>query len=236
VWGSTRLIAKTPKDNPRFIMEEHTARQIAHQLARPTGEGGVVITTAMNATNAFITTRALDWLAPARGERLLEIGPGNGRLTLGAVQTLGPEGSYLGFEYAQDTAALVQGTLGKEAAHVQVLSGDFLSHPPASPGDALLAVNVVYFFDDLTRFTACCFEWLRPGGRLVIGQRSVSALEKFPPAEYGFHVRPLDRLLHSLHAAGFAAIEARYFGEGITTLGDLTLEVDSIVVRAERPH
>jgi SAM-dependent methyltransferase len=194
-----------------------------------------MMTTAMNATNAFITTRALDWLAPVRGERLLEIGPGNGRLTLGSVQTLGPEGSYLGFEYAQDTAALVQSTLGNEAAHVQVLSGDFLSHPPASPGDALLAVNVVYFFDDLARFTARCFEWLRPRGRIVIGLRSAPALEKAPFVEHGFHVRSLDQLLRSLHVAGFTAIEARYFDEGTTTLGELTLEVDSMVVRAERP-
>jgi arsenite methyltransferase len=216
-------------------MEERIARQVASQLARPCGDEGVKITTAMNATNAYITSRALDWLAPAPGERLLEIGPGNGRLSLSAVQTLGAEGSYLGFEYAQDTAALAQHTLGNEAAHVQLLSGDFLSHTQASPGDALLAVNVVYFFDDLALFTARCFEWLRPGGRVVIALRSAPALEKLPFVEHGFRLRPLDQLLRALHAAGFASIEARYFDEGTTTLGDLIIEVDSIVVRARRP-
>jgi SAM-dependent methyltransferase len=216
-------------------MESSKARQIATQLARPSGEEGVKITTAMNATNAFITSRALDWLAPARGEHLLEIGPGNGRLSLTAVQALGKKGSYLGFEYSPDTAALAQHTLGNEAARVQIISGDFLSHPPSSPGDALLAVNVVYFFDDLARLTARCFEWLRPGGRLVFGLRSVATLEKLPFVEHGFRVRPLDYLLRALHVAGFTSIEARYFDEGTTPLADLVIDVDSIVVRAHRP-
>jgi hypothetical protein len=55
-----------------------------------------------------------------------------------------------------------------------------------------------------------------------------------PFVDRGFHLRPLDDLLRALHRTGFTSIEARYFDEGTTTIGDLTVEVDSIVVRATR--
>jgi SAM-dependent methyltransferase len=217
-------------------MDPEVAKAVAQQLARPSGEGGVQMTTAMNTTNAFITARSLESLAVSAGERLVEVGPGNGKLSREAVRTLGADGRYLGFEYEEDIAALARATLGETGVPVDVRSGDFLSHPPEGPGaDALLAVNVLYFFDDLPAFTARCRDWLRPGGRAVIGLRSLDAMADLPFIEHGqFHLRPLDALLRALHSSGFEGIEARYFDEGTTELGDLTVSVDSIVVRARR--
>ncbi len=69
-------------------MDEASAREIASQLARPSGEGGLKMTTVMNTTNAFITARAFEVLEAAPGECLLEIGPGNGCDDLDAFATL----------------------------------------------------------------------------------------------------------------------------------------------------
>jgi cyclopropane fatty-acyl-phospholipid synthase-like methyltransferase len=217
-------------------MDEELARQVAEQLARPSGEGGVQITTAMNDTNAFITARALESLGVGAGERMLEVGPGNGRLSLETVRGLGDKGAYLGFEYEADIARIAQETLSETSATVEVRPGDFMGHAPEAPGyDALLAVNVVYFMDDLAAFATRCREWLSPGGRAVIGQRSMPAMADLPFIEHGFHLRPLDELLRALHRAGLEDVEARFFDEGSTSLGELTVEVDSIIVRAKRP-
>jgi SAM-dependent methyltransferase len=217
-------------------MDPEVAKNVAQQLARPSGDGGVQITTAMNTTNAFITARSLEALDVSAGERMVEIGPGNGELSVDAVRTLGEGGSYLGFEYEEDIAALARAALGAVSDSSEVRAGDFMSHAPGEPGaDALLAVNVLYFFADLDAFTARCRDWLRPGGRAVLGVRSVPAMAGLPFIEHGeFHLRPLDELLRSLSRAGFGAVEARYFDEGTTELGDLTVAVDSIVVRARR--
>lgn len=216
-------------------MDEAAAQETAAQLARPTGEGGLKMTTAMNTTNAFITARALEALDVAPGERMIEIGPGNGRLSAETVASLGEAGSYLGFEYNEDIAATTRETFAGCDAPVEVRSGDFMSHTP-EPGsfDALLAVNVVYFFEDLGALAQRCHEWLRPGGRAVIGLRSMPAMSGLPFIEHGFRLRPLDELLRALHAASFDSIQASFFDEGTTSLGELTVAVDSIVVSATR--
>lgn len=216
-------------------MDKEAARQIASQLARPTGEGGLKITTAMNTLNAFITSRALEALAPTRGEHVLEIGPGNGLLSRSTVMELGDGGRYLGFEYNEDIAAVARETFSDADASVEVRSGDFMAHAPEPERfDALFAVNVIYFFDDLAGFFARCREWLRPGGRLTVGVRSMEALRGLPFIEHGFHLRSLDELLCTLYRAGFGPVQARYFDEGTTTLGDLEVLVDSIIVSATR--
>jgi cyclopropane fatty-acyl-phospholipid synthase-like methyltransferase len=186
----------------------------------------------MNETNAFITARALESLAIEPGEHLLEIGPGNGRLSADAVRSLGPDGRYLAFEYEDDIAEVARRALSETGVELDVRSGDFMGHPPSDAADALLAVNVLYFFPDLGDFLARCRAWMKPGGRAVFGIRSMPAMANLPFIEHGFHLRPLDELLRGLHAAGFESVEARYFDEGTTLLGDLTVEVDSVIVRA----
>lgn len=215
-------------------MEEELARQTARRLARPSGEDGLKMTTAMNDTNAFMTARAWESLALRRGERILEVGPGNGRLSVDAVRSLGSDGRYLAFEYEEDIATVARDTLSETGADVEVRSGDFLSHAPSSEVDALLAVNVVYFFADLAAFVARCHAWLCPGGRVVIGLRSLPAMARLPFVEHGFHLRPLDELFRDLRASGFEGVEARFFDEGTRTLGELTVDVDSIIVRARK--
>jgi arsenite methyltransferase len=216
-------------------MDEEAVRETARQLARPTGEGGLKITTAMNESNAFITARALEVLSLEVGEALVEIGPGNAGLSREAVAGLGGEGTYLGFEYNEDIAAVARETLVECETPVEVRSGDFMDHAPeAATFDALMAVNVVYFFEDLDAFVGRCCEWLRPGGRAAIGLRSLQAMTALPISKHGFHLRSLDELLRALHRAGFNSVQARYFNEGTTNLGDLTISVDSIIVSATR--
>jgi 2-polyprenyl-3-methyl-5-hydroxy-6-metoxy-1,4-benzoquinol methylase len=215
-------------------MHDASAREMASQLARPSGEGGLKMVIAMNTTNAFITARALEVLDAAPGERLLEVGPGNGGLSAATVASLGETGGYLGFEYNEDIAAVARESLAGCDVAVEVRSGDFMRHDPKQEFDALLAVNVVYFFDDLDAFARRCHEWLRRDGRAVIGLRSMPAMAGLPFVGHGFNIRPLDELLRALHAAKFGSVQARFFDEGTTSLGDLTIAVDSIIVSATR--
>ncbi len=59
-------------------MDVQQLKEIASQLACPSGEGAVSIVENMNNTNAFMTERSIEMLAPKSDERIVEIGPGNG--------------------------------------------------------------------------------------------------------------------------------------------------------------
>src|SRR5690606_18538401 len=54
-------------------------RAVAAQLAKPEGEAGVLTAAHMNISNADMTRYAIDVLDCRAGDRVLEIGPGNGR-------------------------------------------------------------------------------------------------------------------------------------------------------------
>lgn len=216
-------------------MEKVIVQRIAEQLAHLSGEEGVQIAHSMNETNAFITARAAEVLALRPGEHLLEIGPGNGRLSLDLVRQLGPDGRYLGVEHEQGMAELASANLSGGGAQIEMRSGDFLTHKPAEV-DAVLAVNVVYFFEDIERFFRLCYEWLRPGGRLVLGVRSVPAMVRLPFVAHGFQMRSVDEQFRALSSVGFEAIDARYYQDGtVAVFDDLRIELDSIVLRAIRP-
>jgi protein-L-isoaspartate O-methyltransferase len=219
-----------------MAMDETLKKQIASQLARPSGEGGVQITTSMNTTNAFISARALEALDAQPGEQIFEIGPGNGRLSFEMVKTLGPDGNYLAVEYEADIAAIAAETFADLPCPSEVRSGDIMGHAPESQSrDGILAVNVLYFIEDLPAFAEKMHAWLKPGGRIVLGFRSQPAMDALPFVEHGFVSRSLDVVLRTLSRAGFESIRTAYFDEGKTTLGDLVVEVDSVVLSARRP-
>ena len=216
-------------------MDPEAARETAAQLARPSGEAGLRITESMNRINASLTDYALRSLDLAGGDALLEVGPGNGRLSLGAVSSLGGDGMYLAFEYNEDIASVARSTFADASADVEVLSGDFMGHVPGGRRfDALMANNVLYFFDDLDALLRRCREWLRPGGRVAFGVRSMVSLAGLPFVEHGFHLRTLDEQLVALHRAGFGSIEAHFLPEEATDLEGAEVQVDSIVMLAIR--
>lgn len=106
-------------------MDRSQLRAVAEQLAHPSGDLGTDISCKMNETNAFITTRSIEALSPKPGEYIVELGPGNGALSCGLVQTFGEEGRYLGIEVAKDMVPLAEKMLSNAGkAEVRLHAGD----------------------------------------------------------------------------------------------------------------
>ncbi|MBT5050815.1 MAG: class I SAM-dependent methyltransferase [Rhodospirillaceae bacterium] len=170
--------------------EEKQLEEIASQLACPSGDGGSAMGEKMNDTNAFITERSIETLAPQAGERIVEIGPGNGVLSLPVVKALGDNGHYMGLELSEDMARQAQETLTRcGASRISIHTGDCRAAPIDERSiDGLIAINVLYFIDDISVFFAMVLRWLKPGGRAVFGVRSDQSLKGMPFTRYGFHI------------------------------------------------
>lgn len=218
----------------RNEMNEDQLQEIAAQLACPDGDDGITIAEKMNDTNALLTERSIERLSPIIGERIVEVGPGNGVLSIPIIETIGTGGHYIGLERSEVMAQQAREQLGRHArTSVDIHSGDCMAAPIGMGSiDGLMAVNVLYFIDDLSAFFTRIHEWLKPGGRAVFGLRSAQSLEGMPFTRYGFHIRSLKEVTECLKSCGFGDVDSKYFDDGMSKLGDLEIPVDSLIIRA----
>lgn len=215
-------------------MDKEQLRAVTAQLAQPSGEKGAEIAGRMNDTNALITERAIAALAPQAGEFIVELGPGNGALSRGLVQAIGPAGRYMGIEVAWDMVPVAEKTLrGAGYAQVDVHAGD--CHD-ASIEDAsingLFAVNVLYFVDDLDALLGRIRPWFQPGGRCIFGIRPAKTLKALKFHEFGYHIRPVAEIEDALCTHGFAEVDSTEYDDGEGRLGDITFPNGTIIVKA----
>lgn len=215
-------------------MDEIALRGIAAQLSKPSGEGAEAVAASMNEVNKALTAWVIETLTPRAGETIAEIGPGNGALSLPIVETLGKDGRYLGIELSDDMARAAAATLSAAgAAHVDIHNGDCRSAPVDSASlDGLMAVNLLYFIDDLPELFGQIASWLKPDGRAVFGLRSAESLAALPFTQFGFRIRETAEIEVALREAGFPNIASSYHDEGTTMLGELEIPVDSIIIEA----
>lgn len=213
-------------------------RALAAQLACPSGTDGLAVAANMNSANALLAQRTIAALAARPGQHLVEVGPGNGELSIGLVRLLAPGGRYTAIELSPDMARECDRRLGAlAAARVQVLNADCreVELAPASV-DGIFGTNFVYFLDDLQAFLRRATDWLKPGGRLVLGIRSRESMAKLPFTPYGFRLRDAAEIQAAMSAAGLEQGDDQYYDdEGEQQLGDLLLKVDAHVLSARKP-
>lgn len=214
-------------------MNESELRAIAAQLACPSGEHGVVVGEKMNEVNAGIIARSIEALAATAGECVAEIGPGNGILSLPIIEAIGSSGHYIGLERSADMAAQTLEILKQDkSTKIDMYVGDCMNAAITEHSlDGLIAVNVLYFIDDIDAFFAKILTWLKPGARVVFGVRSQGTLEALPFTRYGFHIRSQEEIVAKLTASGFAQVEANYFSESIGSFGE-EAAMDFLIIKA----
>src|SRR5262245_18186906 len=114
--------------------------------------------------------RVVEVLSPRAGERVLDVGCGNGALSLAIGPLVAPEGSVLGLDISGPMLA-VAGRRARAAGQENVgfERGDAQVHDLPDGGfDAVVSRFGVMFFDDPQAAFANLARALRPGGRIVI--------------------------------------------------------------------
>jgi len=192
------------------LRSEEETRALAEQLRKPAGEEGVKVAQFMNNGNRGMNLHALAELDAENGDRILEIGMGNGYFTERIVRGLSNI-KYRGLDYSQDMVDLskdLQSSL-MENFDVDYLCGD-ASVLPFESGEfnKVLTVNTLYFWKDLHQTFKELHRVLDQGGVAVIAVRPEHLLNEMSITKYDFIIRNDSAIRSELLKVGFENVSA----------------------------
>ncbi|MDJ0944672.1 MAG: methyltransferase domain-containing protein [Kiloniellales bacterium] len=126
-----------------------------------------------------IGDRTVERLAPALGDRVLDVGCGAGASALPAARAVGPEGRVIGVDLAEallERARIKAARLGLGNAEFRYGDMTDLGFPDAS-FDAVVCVFALFFAPDMEAQIARLWRLVRPGGRLAVTTWGTEAFE-----------------------------------------------------------
>ena len=187
-------------------------RTISDQLSRPSGRRGRVVAALMNRGNRGLNERAIELLDVRAGARVLDLGFGGG-LTFDPLLERGA--TIVGVDRAEDMVAAATSRRREDvdAGRIALHAADVTALPIDDGAvDRALTVNTVYFWPDLAPAFAELHRVLAPGGRIVIGIRDGSVMERVDKAV--FTLRPPQEIAAALGSAGFSGAEVHSAPDG----------------------
>ena len=134
-----------------------------------TGEIWVRFQPRLDAQISPLGEQAMTALAPAAGERVLDIGCGCGQTTLALAGRVGPTGAVLGVDISRPMLEVARRRIAERGlGQAKVIEADAQAHA-FEPGafDAVFSRFGVMFFDDPTKAFANIRKGLKSGGRLA---------------------------------------------------------------------
>lgn len=182
-------------------------RLLSRQARHPRGVVGRLLARIWISETAAVNDAAIELLAPASGERILELGFGPGR-TLGRIAAT--RATVVGVETAQEMirAAGRRNREHVQAGGIRLLKGDGVTLPIDTDSiDGAISVHTIYFWPEPAETLAELARVVRPGGRVVLafrgGQHPLP--RRLDPAVYRT-VPTADQAIEWLKGAGFADV------------------------------
>jgi ubiquinone/menaquinone biosynthesis C-methylase UbiE len=209
---------------------------LASQLACPSGEFGIMLAKKMNESNIKMAALVAKALAPQKGDAVLEVGLGNGMLSLPILELIGDKGIFVAVEKS-DVMVDEANTLFKKKGYKNA----YVKHSEFAKIEVqentlmgIISANVLYFIDDLKAFVERAYYCLNTGGKFVTGFSSPNALKGQPFAQYGFIAYEPDAVIATMEEAGFKNITSDYHLEGEVEVADQIYPVDAIIIKGEK--
>ena len=186
--------------------------KIGQQLQHPQGRAGKLVGHAMHLLNTKPNTLAIAGLCIQPSDHILELGFGPGQAIKKMAQ-LATLGRVYGIDAspAMLTQAIRRNRRAIKIGQISLSLGEFSPLPISDNSlDKILAVNVVYFWQNAPAILAECHRVLRPDGKISIYATDASAMQKWKFAGSDTHVLYTeDNLRSALLKGGFANNDIR---------------------------
>jgi arsenite methyltransferase len=171
----------------------------------------------MNQSNLKLSRHALAGLELQAGQTVMEIGFGGGTALRLLLDAVGPQGRVIGLDRAPGMLELVRHdfTVDIEAGRLRLAKTDLPDWPAGLPQvDAILAVNVVYFWTQPQDCLKTLAAALKPGGRMSLGFRPPEAARISGLDKAGFNTVEPEAVLGWMSAAGLENARLSTLPEG----------------------
>ena len=214
-------------------MQEKFFKEIAAQLRKPYGEVGNEVAEKMNEGNREMNLGTIEMLDVSEGDRILEIGMGNG-FFVKDILNAAANVAYIGCDYSEDMVRLASELNGDFVKGGQAefihCSADGIPIPDHSV-DKLFTVNTLYFWEDQGQTMAEFYKVLKPGGLLLITIRPGRVMHKYPTTKYNFNFFEKEDLEKLLSSNNFDVFEVReVVEENMTEIFDETFASEYLIV------
>jgi ubiquinone/menaquinone biosynthesis C-methylase UbiE len=192
-------------------MNEAIAREVARQLRKPEGEGGIMTGKKMNEGNIHINRNTIQIVGPAENDHILEIGMGNG-FFVSEIVSAHPSLKYTGIDFSELMIEEAGKINEKWVKNGQV---DFIlaaaENTPFTPGsfNKVFTVNTIYFWENERKVLEELIRILKPGGKLIIALRPKHQMKDYPFTKYGFTMFSMEDLDLLLTSSGLC--DVRFF-------------------------
>lgn len=215
--------------------QKMTAAEAAKQLRQPEGDDGVTMGVQMNKSNRLIYEMTLENLGLQPGDRVLEIGMGNGHFIPALFEQEGSI-SYVGLDYS---AVMVQEAIASnrnmvEQDQVSILEGTADRIPfDAGYFNKVFAVNVLYFWDPPVVSLQEIHRVLQPGGEVLLAFRSKRTMEQLPFVDHGFTLYDEGTVREILEKIGFEVTETRMAVEPPKAAADgsMLVQLENVIMK-----
>jgi arsenite methyltransferase len=180
-------------------------RHLVSQLGWPRGPLGRSIAQTMNRSNLKLSRHALSALGLKPGDTAMEVGFGGGVGLPLVLDAVGAQGRVVGLDRASAMLAQAQKSFAADIlmGRLSLVRAELPNWPPDLPlFDGILAVNVVYFWDQPQACVNALAAALKPGGRLSLGLRPPEAAKASGLDKAGFNTVEPGAVLGWLRNAG----------------------------------
>lgn len=183
-------------------------RAIAHQLERPSGFFGKIVSKGMDRRNRKFYQKMISELDIQKGDKVYEIGYGPG-LGINLMAQSHPGCLIYGIDFSELMVSMATKRNQEfiDKGMVTLKYGDLLTAETGNERyDKIFCVNVIYFWKELNPVFTKIFSMLNNGGTFCIFMTSAQELKagRFPE---NFHKYSAEEVERELKKAGFQNVE-----------------------------
>lgn len=215
-------------------MTEISNTELGRQLMKPSGDVGLKVAENMNVTNAKLYDFVLSHLDINEGDKLLEIGFGNGK-TIPKFFEINPTIHFYGVDFSETMCAeaIAFNKEFEKSIHISCQNAIKMSFDNEF-FNSIITLNTVYFWENIEQQLAELKRVLQTGGQLVIGYRPKSSMEKLPFTHEVFTHYNSEELRKIIEQNGFQILKEATNATVVKSVEKGMIEMFDICLVAEK--